>query len=193
MTKGGLKEGVWVDIDQVPAERLSVKWRTLLCQFLRQQRPDDSALAHAIAQGYQAHRGFHVHTDSFYPRGLEAAQYIGRYLGHPPLATSHITAYDGQQVTYWYIDTATGMKQTVTGSALDFISRLVVHIPPKGMQMVRYAGLYARNIKQKCAALAQTALEALRTQMPLFALEPLKKVAQRLPWRERIKASFGYR
>ena len=83
------------------------------------------------------------------------------------------------------------MKQTVTCSALDFISRLVVHIPPKGMQMVRYAGLYARNIRQKCAALAQTALEALRTRIPLFALEPLKKVAQRLPWRERIQASFG--
>jgi Putative transposase len=145
-----------------------------------------------VAQTYSDHRGFQVHTDSFYPRGLEAAQYVGRYLGHPPLATSHLTDYDGQRVTYWYIDTATGMKQTVTGSAFDFISRLVVHIPPKGMQMVRYAGLYARSIKRRCAELAHIALEVLRTQLPLFALEPLRKVLPNPKWRERIKASFGY-
>jgi hypothetical protein len=68
------------------------------------------------------------------------------------------------------------VKQTVTCSALDFISRLVLHIPPKGMQLVRYAGLYARSIKRRCTELAHTALEALRTQFPLFALEPLRKV-----------------
>ena len=145
-----------------------------------------------VAQTYSDHHGFQVHADSFYPTGLEAAQYIGRYLGHPPLATSRLTDYDGQRVTYWYLDTATGVKQTVTGSALDFISRLVVHIPPKGMQLVRYAGLYARSIKRRCAELAHTALEALRTQLPLFALEPLRKVLPNPKWRERIKASFGY-
>jgi len=59
---------------------------------------------------------------SFYPKGLEAARYIGRYLGYPPLATSHITAYDGQQVTYWYIETATDQRITVICSALDFLA-----------------------------------------------------------------------
>jgi hypothetical protein len=121
-----------------------------------------------------------------------AAQYIGRYLGHPPLATSHLGDYDDQQVTYWYIDMATKVKQTITCSALDFISRLVPHIPPKGMQLVRYAGLYARSIKRRCADLAHTALEALCTQLPLFALELLRKVLPNPKWRERIKASFGY-
>ena len=130
-----------------------------------------------------------MHTDSFYPRGLEAAQYIGRYLGHPPLATSHLSAYDGQQVTYWYIDTATSVRQTITCSALDFISRLVPHMPPQGMQLVRYAGLYARSIKQRCAELAHTALEAIRIQLPLFALEPLRKVLPNPKWRERITPS----
>jgi len=36
-------------------------------------------------------------------------------------------------------------------SALDFISCIVSHIPPKGTQIVRYAGLYARNVKRKLA------------------------------------------
>jgi hypothetical protein len=200
VTKGGFKDDAWVEIADVPGGRLAAKWRYLLCQRLRQRRPTDAALQRVtpappctptplgvgagvrVAQTYSDHRGFQVHTDTqrVYPRGLEAAhaERIGRYLGHAarPLATSHLTDYDGQRVTYWYIDTATGMKQTVTGSAFDFISRLVVHIPPKGMQMVRYAGLYARSIKRRCAELAHIALEVLRTQLPLFALEPLRKV-----------------
>ena len=58
--------------------------------------------------------------------------------------------------------------------------------------MVRYAGLYARCIKRRCADIANAALEALREQIPLFATETLLKVVTRLKWRDRIKASFGY-
>jgi hypothetical protein len=192
MTKGGLKDGKWVEIDTIPAARLAAKWRYLLCKHLRQARPHDPELRKAIDQGYCEHRGYQVHTDSFYPEGLEVARYIGRYLGHPPIATSHIVDCDAHNVTYWYIDTATGLRQTVTCSALDFISRMVPHIPPKGMQTVRYAGLYARNVKRKLADIARVALEAVHLQAPLFGLEPMVQSFQHLDWRERIKASFGY-
>ena len=192
MTKGGLKDDKWVEIDAIPAARLAAKWRYLLCKHLRQARPHDPELRKAIDQGYCDHRGYQVHTDSFYPEGLEAARYIGRYLGHPPIATSHIVDYDAHNVTYWYIDTATGLRQTVTCSVLDFISCLVPHIPPRGMQIVRYAGLYARNVKRKLADIARVALEAVRLQAPLFYLEPMVQSFQHLDWRERIKASFGY-
>jgi len=58
--------------------------------------------------------------------------------------------------------------------------------------MVRYAGLYARCVKRRWLEIANTALEAIRTQFPLFALDPLLKSLAPLKWRERIKASFGY-
>jgi len=95
-------------------------------------------------------------------------------------------------VTYFYTDTYTGERITVTCSALDFISRLIPHIPPKGIQIVRYAGLYARNVKRKLADIARSALEALRLQAPLFDLASLPTTIQHLKWRERIKKSFGY-
>jgi len=47
-------------------------------------------------------------------------------------------------VTFWYKDTLTSEKIVVSMSALDFISYMVPHIPPKGLQIVRYAGLYRR-------------------------------------------------
>ena len=67
---------------------------------------------------------------------------------------------------------------------------MVKHIPPKGMQLMRHAGLYARNTKAKLvlsvaevwAQKVKAALEAIRCQLPLF--DPL-------PWRQRFKASFG--
>ena len=55
-----------------------------------------------IDKTFKDHHGFVVHTESFYPKGIEAARYIGRYLDHPPLATSHLTDYDGKTVTFWY-------------------------------------------------------------------------------------------
>jgi hypothetical protein len=38
MTKWGMKDGTWVDIDGVPGGRLAATWRYLLCKRLRQPR-----------------------------------------------------------------------------------------------------------------------------------------------------------
>jgi hypothetical protein len=88
------------EMAEVSGGRLAAKSRYLLCQRLRQRRPDNAALQRVIAQTYTDHHGFQVQTDTLcvYSRGLEAvhAARIGRYLGHPPLVTSHLSAYDGQ-------------------------------------------------------------------------------------------------
>jgi hypothetical protein len=112
-------------------------------------------------------------------------------MGHPPLAMSHLTLYDGRQVRFWYKETATGLRRDVALSALDFISLIVKHIPPKGMQLMRHAGLYARNTKAKWAEKVRLALDAIRRQFPLFDLNPFAKSFDPLTWRERFKASFG--
>jgi hypothetical protein len=110
ITKGGLIEGAWEEIESVPGARLSAKWRYLLCKRLCKVRPSNTALRQVISKTYNDHRGFVVYTESFYPKGVDAARYIGRYLGHPPLATSHLTDYDGKTVTYWYKDTRADEK-----------------------------------------------------------------------------------
>ena len=122
MTKGGMKDGQWVEIDKLPGGHLAAKWRRLLCKHLRKARPFAQKLRRAIDQGYRDHRGYQVHTDSFYPKGLDAAKYIGRYLGHPPLATSRITGDDGQSVTYWYVDSNAGLPPH-TSYQLGYLTR----------------------------------------------------------------------
>jgi hypothetical protein len=78
MTKGGLRKNSWVEINEIPSNRVASQWRYLLCKALGQAHPHDPDLQHAISQGYHDHRGFQVYTESFYPKGLEAAKYIGR-------------------------------------------------------------------------------------------------------------------
>ena len=104
----------------------SAKWRYLLCKRLREVCLSDTTLQQVIAKTYLDHHGFMVHTESFYPKGI-GTRYIGRYLGHPPLATSHLTDYDRKTVTFWYKDTQTGEKIVVRCSALGFISSLMPH------------------------------------------------------------------
>ena len=62
ITKVGLIDGKWVEIDHVPGARLSAKWRYLLCKRLRDLRPSDTVLQRVIAKTYQEHRGFVVYT-----------------------------------------------------------------------------------------------------------------------------------
>ena len=89
-------------MDTIPGGRLAAIWRYLLCHprvhgDLRQRYPRDGRLRTLINQLYQKRQGLQVYTDSFYPKGVAAASYIGRYMGHPPLAISHLTLYNGQQ------------------------------------------------------------------------------------------------
>jgi hypothetical protein len=193
VTRGGLDpKGDWIEVEGIPGGRLAATWRYLLCQRLRQRYPHDGRLRAIINQLFQKRRGLQVYTDSFYPKGVDAAAYIGRYMGHPPLSMSHLTHYNGRQVRFWYQETATGLRRDVALSALDFISLIIKHIPPKGMQLMRHAGLYARNTKAKWAPKVRTALDALRCQFSLFDLTPFVKSFDPLSWRERFKASFGH-
>ena len=181
-TSGGLdKDGAWVDFDGIPGGKLAIIWKRLLCDRLSQLYPQHHPLQAVIKRVRRRHRGLQTHTDSFYAKGVQAASYIGRYMGHPPMAMSRLTHYAGTTVRFWFKETMTGCRRDVTLSALDFISLMVKHIPPKGMQLMRHAGLYARNTKDKWALKVQQALDAIRLQFPLFDLNPFALSSDPIP------------
>jgi hypothetical protein len=68
-------------------------------------------------------------------------------------------------------------------SAMDLISRMVPHNPPKGLLVVRHTGLSARCIRRQ---LANKALAALQLQIPLLVLKPLTEFMPALKWHNRI-------
>ena len=76
-------------------------------------------------------------------------KYISRYLGRPVIATSRIDAYDGTSVTFHYQRHEDHETVTECIPAIDFIKRLIVHIPDRHFKMVRYYGIYANTINRK--------------------------------------------
>ena len=76
---------------------------------------------------------------------IRDSKYIGRYLGRPVIATSRIDSYDGDLVTFHYNRHEDDKYVEETIPVMDFIQRLIRHIPEKHFKMIRYDGIYARR------------------------------------------------
>ena len=81
---------------------------------------------------YSKHaEGFYVRAKPNHCKPDVSIKYISRYLGRPVIATSRIDAYDGDNVTFHYTRHEDNKTVTETIPALNFIQKLIVHIPEK--------------------------------------------------------------
>jgi len=78
-------------------------------------------------------------------RPTASHQIIGRCLGRPVIATSRIDKYDGDLVTFHYNRHEDDKYVEEITPVMDFIKRLIRHIPEKHYKMIRYGGIYARH------------------------------------------------
>ncbi len=100
------------------------------------------------AKCYSQHKhGFYVYAKPNLCDPKVVTKYIGRYLGRPVIATSRIDRYDEDIVTFHYNRHEDEQYVEETLPAIDFIKRLIRHIPEKYFKMIRYGGLYARHRK----------------------------------------------
>lgn len=132
-------------------------------------------------------RMYSLHADGFYVRAKPnlctpdiTIQYISRYLGRPVIATSRIDKYDGGYVTFHYTRHEDDKTVSECVPALDFIKRLIMHIPEKHFKMLRYYGLYAKHHKQE---------SKLRR---CISTEKKKFLRSTMDWRTSIMLTFGY-
>lgn len=95
---------------------------------------------------YKNHKyGFYVYAKPNRCDPKIVTKYIGRYLGRPVIATSRIDKYDGDFVTFHYNRHEDDAYVEETIPVMQFIERLIQHIPEKYFKMIRYGGLYARK------------------------------------------------
>ena len=133
------------------------------------------------ARIYREHKnGFYVYAKPSQCAPKTISQYIGRYLGRPVIATKRIDKYDGEMVTFHYNRHEDNKYVEETIPALEFMERLVQHIPEKHFKMIRYYGIYARH---------KQADESLFRAIPKEKHEILLKFNK---WRPAILSSFGY-
>ena len=133
------------------------------------------------AKCYKEHKeGFYVYAKPNKCNPTVVAKYIGRYLGRPVIATSRIDSYDGENVTFHYNRHEDDQLVVETIPVMDFIARLIQHIPEKHFKQIRYYGLYARsreNDKKITLAIAK---------------EKRKIILSFNRWRDCTLSSFGY-
>lgn len=114
-------------------------------------------------------------------------RYIGRYTKRAVLAEYRITFYDGKKVRFAFKDYANGGKTAYkTLRVLDFIGRLVRHIPDKQFKMVRYGGLFAPRWKRRYQEQARRALG--QDQADAIDLDAADTPRSLLTWAERHRA-----
>ncbi len=93
----------------------------------------------------QHKKGFYVYAKPNKCDPKIVTKYIGRYLGRPVIATSRIDRYDGKYVTFHYNRHEDNKYVEETIPVMEFIQRLIRHIPEKHFKMIRYGGIYARH------------------------------------------------
>ena len=180
ISEGGYSDdGLWRHVKHFNYTYLRNAFRTALLNEMESRI--GSSFKKTKAKCYTEHKhGFYVYAKPNKCDPTVVTKYIGRYLGRPVIATSRIDKYDGEQVTFHYNRHEDDKYVVETIPAMEFIQRLIRHIPEKHFKMIRYGGLYARHraIDQK-----------LYRAIPKEAHPIYRSFNQ---WRTAILGSFGY-
>ena len=84
-------------------------------------------------------------------------KYLASYVAGTAIGNGRLLSDNGRYVGYLYTDYRTGLIEREYCPGGDFVERLGLHIMPRGMQRVRYQGLFAASGReanlQRCRAL----------------------------------------
>ncbi len=183
----------WIECHMFPYKMLQKRYQMLLIKHLKKaienninsSDPDQDLLVFSdpsvmksffddLKHEYQ--NGFFVHVTEERQDLELTAGYIGRYARRPPISEIRIKDYTGEYVTFEFKDYRHGgSKVLYTLKTIEFIYKLIRHIPPHYFNVIRHYGLLASRIKSKFKEITDK----------LLATPPTVKKAKN--WRERQK------
>lgn len=134
----------WKSIDFFPFDMLRKRFMTKLLSNL--SKKIHSSLFKKIKYNlYKENgKGFYVHAPKKHSSKTSSVlKYITRYVGRPAMAQSRILSYDGNLVSFYYDRHEDNKRVQETITVFDFFKKLIIHIPQKGFNMIRYYGIYA--------------------------------------------------
>jgi predicted RNA-binding Zn-ribbon protein involved in translation (DUF1610 family) len=180
ISEGGVSDdGFWRKVTHFNYSFLRNAFCTALLNALQQRL--GSSFKKMKSYIYQhCTEGFYVYAKPNLSHPQIVTQYIGRYLGRPVIATSRIDDYDGDTVTFHYNRHEDNKLMVEKIPALEFIQRLIRHIPEKHFKMIRYYGIYARHREQDKSLYRAVSKEAHKILLSFNK------------WRSSILSSFGY-
>lgn len=162
-TEGGIaRNGKWIDFKFFPFEKrgkiiktLNEIWMENVLDSVRKHLHNKIVLEGLIEELKSKYpKGFYVHGPKenrikTNRKAKKKADYITRYANHPIISNNRIGSYDGKVVTFWYNYPTSKERHYVKLNVLDFINKIILHIPKKNFKMVLYYGLYSLNCPKK--------------------------------------------
>lgn len=187
----------WIPWITFPYKVLRMRYQAILINHLKEwilkdinsDNPDpelkpfsDNAFMQAFFDDLKKEyvNGFYVNITKERTDLQMTAGYIGRYARRPPLSELRIKNYTGEMVTFEFKDYRDGEKKSLyTLRTVEFIQKLVRHIPPHYFNLIRHYGLMASRVKGVYKKITDKLLKQ----------PPIVKAAQ--DWRERQTAFRG--
>ncbi len=211
LTEGGVSENsnfdflTWQECNFFPEKVLKERFKYYLIKYLREwacknklslpleikqiwrNKLNCDNLYNATQELYKII--WYVHIGKKLENAEFTTKYIGRYTKRPCISGAKIIGYDREKktVSFRYRDKHTNTEKTETMPVMEFIGRLVRHIPEKNYRMIRYYGIYANSVKNEL-------WELLAYQISkLFTLAKLIFAPKRIlnSWRDRVMSSTG--
>ena len=120
---------------------------------------------------------------------VELTNYIARYASHPAISERRITKCDIQNnLVTWFYDPHEDDdiedeekkigRQYITEDVFKFMERLVLHVPDKGFQQIRYYGFYSNKFKNKIS------------NSSLFSKKQLREMKYNTKWLVALEKAF---
>ncbi len=187
VTMGGItNKGEWKGYDFIPFKMLRKQWQTVVLKLIRknltekEKKQVQPRLQKAFSENGE---GFYVYAPKQRGKIKDQLRYIGRYMRRPAIGINRVEAYDGQTVTFKYIDKKDNEEKRETLLVEEFIIRLIRHIPDEQFKTIRHYGMYSRRSK----SLSKKMLAAWQQGTRSWILK-VKKTLRRQTWRERVVA-----
>lgn len=168
----------WVHWSFFPYKVLRKRYQSLLIEHLKERiqkelrsdTPDPDLVVFSepsAMKGFfddlkkEYENGFFVHVSEERKDLQMTVGYIGRYARRPPLSEVRIKDYTGEWVTFEYKDYRHGGSKVLhTLKTIDFIGRLIRHIPPHCFNVIRHFGILASRVKKKYKEITDRLLES---------------------------------
>lgn len=194
-TLGGLnRNNQWVE--KLYFDHLAVKkmWRFSVIKLLREQYKSGNLKLPSKLKHIKNYTAFNSWLNFLYNKKWVVflqipsrnhklnIDYLGKYLKRPPIGETRIKKYDGTYVTFEYLDHHDDTKKTTTLPVMEFISRLIMHIPDKNFRCIRYYGFLANRVRRQLLPLVHKLLQSTS--------DLTKKLY--ITWRNLISSSFGF-
>lgn len=195
-TIGGLSlfNNSWIKTAYFYHNSLKKMWKYDVITLLREEFKENRLKLPPHLKHIKTYSSFLSWTTQFYDKTWNVflnkqsdnmkrnVNYLGKYIKRPPIGETRIKKYNGQFVTYEYLDHYTNTKDLMTLPVLDFISSLIKHIPDKNFRVIRYYGFLSNRLSGKLLPIVYNLLNMKNVNT--------KKVYT--SWRQMILDTFHY-